>query len=238
MDFRSLWAGRERTTVLERDVVRRALDGCEGRRVLEVGPGGGRITPVLRGRFPEYVGVDLTTSFLRALVRAGPSGPRYVAGDVQRLPFRDGAFDAVSMVRVYNFLVRPLDALRELHRVLVPGGSLVMSYHHVPSLGTLRDDVVNSLKDPRPPGFHPVTFPPRELLQPRRGRLRALLGRAGFRVGREFATGAEDFFWGRWVPIRSLAALSGLGGPFGVLPHRFVLAKTATPDARPAGAES
>lgn len=49
---------------------------------------------------------------------------RAVRGDVFRLPFVDGAFDAVVFAEVLEHLEQPADALRELYRVLEPGGQL------------------------------------------------------------------------------------------------------------------
>jgi len=55
-----------------------------------------------------------------------PHADIVVADANHPLPFRDGAFTAVFMVHVLEHLYRPLDCLREVHRVLKPGGKLVL----------------------------------------------------------------------------------------------------------------
>jgi SAM-dependent methyltransferase len=47
----------------------------------------------------------------------------WVQGDGARLPFRDGAFDKIYSSWFLEHLPRPVDVLREVHRVLAPSGS-------------------------------------------------------------------------------------------------------------------
>jgi SAM-dependent methyltransferase len=52
-----------------------------------------------------------------------------VRGDLRSpLPFPDGRFDYVVMLAVLEHLTEPEKVLREAHRVLVPGGSLIMTW--------------------------------------------------------------------------------------------------------------
>jgi SAM-dependent methyltransferase len=224
LDFERLWAGRDQTTLLEREVVRRSLARAPSRRVLEVGPGHGRITPVLREWFEEYVAVDLTADFLDELRRREPELGSLFVADAANLPFADASFTAVSMVRVYNFLLDPDRVLSELYRVLVPGGALVFSFHPVPSLGTLFEDLRHSLAERPPDGFVPITFRRREILLPRRSRVAGALRRAGFIIGPERVTGLEDFGPGHRIPLRTLLGLSEATSGSSLLPHRFVRA--------------
>lgn len=226
LDFGQLWRGREKTTALESDVIGEALEGIPRDRVLEVGLGGGRLTPNLRRKFTEYVGIDITPRFLAERRAADPHPPPYFAADVHRLPFVTGAFRAVVMVRVYNFLVDPRRALGEIDRVLAPGGVVVLSYHPVPSFGTLFDDFRHLLAERRPPGFAPVTFSRTEYLQPRRERVAKTLEDAGLKIDWERVTGLEDNRAGRWIPLPALRSLARLLAPLNLLPHRFVRART------------
>jgi demethylmenaquinone methyltransferase/2-methoxy-6-polyprenyl-1,4-benzoquinol methylase len=101
----------------------RAARLCAGaRRVLDVATGTGDMAAALRGA--SVVGLDCTRPMLRrARLKYGLP---LVAGDALHLPFRDAAFDACTIAfGVRNFV--DLDAgLRELARVLVPGGRLVV----------------------------------------------------------------------------------------------------------------
>lgn len=101
---------------------RRAARLCRGaRRVLDVATGTGDMAHAVRA---PVVGLDCTRPMLRRARRkyALP----LVEGDALRMPFPDGAFDAVTIAfGVRNFA--DLDAgLREMGRVLSPGGRLVV----------------------------------------------------------------------------------------------------------------
>jgi len=47
-----------------------------------------------------------------------------------RLPFADGAFDAVLIAVSVQYLVRPVDVFRDIARVLAPGGRLIVAMSH------------------------------------------------------------------------------------------------------------
>jgi ubiquinone/menaquinone biosynthesis C-methylase UbiE len=49
-------------------------------------------------------------------------------GDSAHLPYADGAFDKALSVHTLYFWAEPLDHLRELRRVLKPGGALVLGF--------------------------------------------------------------------------------------------------------------
>jgi len=91
-------------------------------RLLDVGGGSGRAAAALTG--PEITVVDASLGMLaRARDVRGLAG---VAGDAGRLPFRDDAADAVAIVDAFHHLPDQDAALREVARVLAPGGALVI----------------------------------------------------------------------------------------------------------------
>ena len=63
-------------------------------------------------------------------VESGTHGRwRRVHADLRgRLPFEDGQFDHVVMLAVFEHLVQPEFVLREAFRILIPGGSLIMTW--------------------------------------------------------------------------------------------------------------
>lgn len=67
------------------------------------------------------VGMDLAALDPKMLA----SGARGVRGDLRRLPFKEGAFDVVSLRSVMEHLEDPPAVLREIARVLRPGGWIV-----------------------------------------------------------------------------------------------------------------
>ena len=99
-----------------------------GMRLLDVGCGPGTITDGLaRAVAPgEVVGIDVEPAVLaeaRArLDAAGTGGVRFEEASVYALPYADASFDAAHAHQVFQHLTRPLDAAREVLRVLAPGG--------------------------------------------------------------------------------------------------------------------
>jgi ubiquinone/menaquinone biosynthesis C-methylase UbiE len=111
------------------------LDGREPRHVLDVGTGTGALARAAVVRWPSasVVGVDASRAMLevargeaaRTLPAAAVARLDWRPGLAESLPFGDAAFDLVASAFVYQ-LVRDRDAaLRESHRVLVPGGRLL-----------------------------------------------------------------------------------------------------------------
>ncbi|WP_149180382.1 class I SAM-dependent methyltransferase [Streptomyces sp. TRM49041] len=105
-----------------------------GDAVLDAGCGTGRALPALRGAVGPggtVVGVDLTPAMLAAAGRAGrDDSGALLLGDVGRLPLRDGALDAVFGAGLISHLAHPVEDLRELARVVRPGGRLAL-FHPV-----------------------------------------------------------------------------------------------------------
>ncbi|HLB12656.1 MAG TPA: glycosyltransferase [Dehalococcoidia bacterium] len=94
-------------------------------RVLEVGCGAGRFTRAMKETNSRagFYGCDLDVRALSVGRRYG-AGVRYAGADLHALPFRDGQFQAVLLFDVLEHLQEPGQALREVYRVLAPGGLL------------------------------------------------------------------------------------------------------------------
>ncbi|RKT03295.1 methyltransferase family protein [Streptomyces sp. 3211.6] len=101
-----------------------------GDRVLDAGCGTGRALTPLRaavGPAGTVLGVDLTERMLAAARRAGRGADgTLLRADVARLPLRDGALDAVFAAGLIAHLPEPAANLRELARVVRPGGRLAL----------------------------------------------------------------------------------------------------------------
>jgi SAM-dependent methyltransferase len=96
--------------------------------VLEVGTTPGQFTEIMRRAGYDVAGVDLFPDQRAELWRSLGVEVRYCNIDEQPLPYEDGSFDAVVFSEVIEHLVAaPLPALREMARVLRPGGRLVLT---------------------------------------------------------------------------------------------------------------
>jgi ubiquinone/menaquinone biosynthesis C-methylase UbiE len=96
-----------------------------GERALDVGCGPGGLTRALADLLAEenVAGVDPSASFVEAC-RARVPGSDVRSGAAESLPFEDGRFDAVLSQLVVNFLADPQAGVREMRRVVRPGGAV------------------------------------------------------------------------------------------------------------------
>jgi ubiquinone/menaquinone biosynthesis C-methylase UbiE len=101
-----------------------------GDRVLDAGCGTGRALPPLRaavGPSGVVLGADLTPAMLREAVRAGRDREgQLLLTDVAALPLRSRSLDAVFGAGLVSHLASPAENLRELARVVRPGGVLAL----------------------------------------------------------------------------------------------------------------
>ena len=110
------------------------LGDVAGRRVLEVGCGSAPCSRWLAGRGAHPVALDLSGAMLRhagALNAATGVDVPLVQAGAERLPFADGAFDlACSSFGAVPFVAEPERVMREVARVLTPGGRWVFAVNH------------------------------------------------------------------------------------------------------------
>ncbi|MET8826859.1 methyltransferase domain-containing protein [Streptomyces sp. NPDC004610] len=107
-----------------------ALGLRDGDRVLDAGCGTGRaLTPLRAAVGPSglVLGADLTPAMLAAAVEAGRDRDAcLLLADVSALPLRSGSLDAVFAAGLIAHLPNPVENLRELRRVVRPGGRLAL----------------------------------------------------------------------------------------------------------------
>lgn len=108
-------------------------------RCLEIGVGSGEMLVQLHARGHEAYGVDLAPAMARQAQRrfldATGGRPRLAVADLERLCFRDAAFDLVVLAGVIEYAADPEPALAEIARVLRPGGTVILSVRNLVCLG-------------------------------------------------------------------------------------------------------
>lgn len=122
----AFWPQRRYEDACDRIALRAFLPQAGG-RLIEVGAGFGRLVDEYAG-YREVVLLDASEALLQAARErfGGESRITITAGDAYRLPFPDASFDAAVCIRVIHHFEDPGPAIRELGRVVRPGGVLLL----------------------------------------------------------------------------------------------------------------
>lgn len=110
------------------DALRTAVAGCETPRVLDLGCGTGALAQEVMGLVPgcRLTGIDLSPAMAQIAARKLGDAADVRLGDVEHLPFPDGAFDAAYCNDSFHHYPDPERAAFQAWRVLRAGGTLVM----------------------------------------------------------------------------------------------------------------
>lgn len=105
-----------------------------GDAVLDIGCGAGvdsLVAAHLVGASGRVAGLDVTPAMVESargrLARLGLANVTFEVGEAEALPFPDHDFDAVISNGVFNLTLDKAKALHEAHRVLKPGGRLMLA---------------------------------------------------------------------------------------------------------------
>ncbi|MGH2971226.1 MAG: class I SAM-dependent methyltransferase [Gaiellaceae bacterium] len=99
------------------------LDLGAGRTVLDLAAGTGKLTRLLVPSGAEVIAVEPISE-----MRAKIADARVLEGTAEAIPLADDSVDAVTVAQAFHWF-RPDDALREIHRVLRPGGGLALVWN-------------------------------------------------------------------------------------------------------------
>jgi demethylmenaquinone methyltransferase/2-methoxy-6-polyprenyl-1,4-benzoquinol methylase len=115
-----------------------------GQRVLDVATGTGLVAFALARRGCDVVGLDQSEDMLAVARRHLCERPvlerrvSFVQGEAERLPFDDGEFDALTFTYLLRYVDDRAATMRELARVIRPGGRIGMVEFGVPQSAPLR----------------------------------------------------------------------------------------------------
>jgi 2-polyprenyl-6-hydroxyphenyl methylase / 3-demethylubiquinone-9 3-methyltransferase len=134
-----------------------------GAILVDVGCGAGLLAPHVQGKGYRHIGVDLVAS---ALEQAAAHGVTPVRGDATALPLPDACADVVSAGELLEHVYDLPAAVREVCRVLRPGGLLVLDTLNATLVSRLLAVSVGERIPGVPRGIHdPKLFvPPRRLV--------------------------------------------------------------------------
>jgi demethylmenaquinone methyltransferase/2-methoxy-6-polyprenyl-1,4-benzoquinol methylase len=123
----------------------RAVDPQPGDRVLDVATGTGMVAAALVRRSGcEVVALDQSEAMLAAARARIAANPRlatlisFVVGEAEQLPFRDAEFDGMTFTYLLRYVDDRAATMRELVRVVKPGGRIGMVEFGVPQVAPLR----------------------------------------------------------------------------------------------------
>lgn len=101
-------------------------------KAADVGCGIGFFLPILAAHANKVMALDYSTdilSYARFMAeKRGLNNVEFIQGSINSLPFEDGAFNLVACMSVLEHFKNPEEPLRELKRILAPGGLLMVGY--------------------------------------------------------------------------------------------------------------
>lgn len=139
----------DQVAVLQQLVGKALLDRLQGIRyqpqtILDLGCGTGYMAAYLKINYPKakIIGLDKATGMLKQAItrekKAGDSIANWVSGCAENLPFNDNSFELVYSNLVLHWSVDFNQSLKEIHRILKPGGLLLFSMVGPDTLKELR----------------------------------------------------------------------------------------------------
>jgi 2-polyprenyl-3-methyl-5-hydroxy-6-metoxy-1,4-benzoquinol methylase len=186
--------------------------GVDKGKLLDVGAGRGELLRVARQEGWDATGIETSPTFAEYAARY--SGAEVIQKSLEECAFPEGTFDAVVLGAVLEHLYNPGEVVREIARILKPGGALFIDVPNEAGLyfklGNLyqrlrrRDWVVNLAPTFEP--YHVFGFTPKSL--------RALLAKNGLRPK----------IWYVFTVSSSLPDRGGLVGRFEYLAAKAVAA--------------
>ncbi len=124
-----------------------------GRTVVDLGCGAGTFCRLAADAGATVTGIDAAAALVEIARERVPEG-RFDVGDIQSLPYEDGAFERVTAFNSLQFVPEPPAALAEIRRVAKPGARVYIlvwgRQEHTELVAVMK--ALHPLAPPRPPG--------------------------------------------------------------------------------------
>jgi len=113
----------------------RVVSFADGKAILDLGCNLGKFSCALAKRYPDakIVGVDSADYMIETAkdLYSDMPGISFQCMDASTLKFDNEEFDCVCFLEVIEHVTRPWDVLKEINRIIKPGGSLILSTNNV-----------------------------------------------------------------------------------------------------------
>jgi ubiquinone/menaquinone biosynthesis C-methylase UbiE len=139
------------------------LDLREGRTVLDLGAGTGKLTRALVPTGARVIAIEPGEAMLGELRRVVPGVDAFV-GAAEAIPLEDASVDAVTVGQAFHWF-RHDEAVPELHRVLRPGGAVALIWNSRDQSRPLQREISELIRPLIPAGRPPVGHSARALEQ-------------------------------------------------------------------------
>ena len=126
------------------------LAALKGGRLLDAGCGAGGMLSEINRKFPgrfSLCGMDISKKSLEAARARCGSFAQLAYGDAEGMPYENDTFDGILCMHSFHHYPAPAAALGEMHRVLRPGGRLILVDNDYPLPARLRWNLLFLLLD-------------------------------------------------------------------------------------------